>query len=67
MSLWPHFSAIGRGAAEYIHCILQGAKVAELPVVLPSKFILAVNLRTAQQLELTIPPSILLRADEVIE
>jgi putative ABC transport system substrate-binding protein len=67
MSLGPDFSAIGRGAAEYIHRILQGAKVAELPVVLPSKFILAVNLRTAQQLELTIPPSILLRADEVIE
>jgi putative ABC transport system substrate-binding protein len=53
--------------AEYIHRILQGAKVAELPVVLPSKFILAVNLKTAQQLGITIPPSILLRADEVIE
>jgi putative ABC transport system substrate-binding protein len=67
MSLGPDFSAIGRGAAEYIHRILQGAKVAELPVVLPSKFVLAVNLKTAQQLGITIPPSILLRADEVIE
>ena len=67
MSLGPDFSAIGRGAAEYIHRILQGAKVAELPVVLPSKFILAVNLKTAQQLGITIPPAILLRADEVIE
>jgi putative ABC transport system substrate-binding protein len=67
MSLGPDFSAIGRGAAEYIHRILQGAKVAELPVVLPSKFILAVNLETAQQLGITIPPAILLRADEVIE
>jgi putative tryptophan/tyrosine transport system substrate-binding protein len=56
-----------RRAAEYIHRILQGAKVAELPVVLPSKFILVVNLKTAQQLGITIPPSILLRADEVIE
>jgi putative ABC transport system substrate-binding protein len=67
LSLGPDFSAIGRGAAEYIHRILQGAKVAELPVVLPSKFILAVNLKTAQQLGITIPPAILLRADEVIE
>jgi putative ABC transport system substrate-binding protein len=67
MSLGPDFSAIGRGAAEYIHRILQGAKVAELPVVLPSKFILAVNLKAAQEIGITIPPSILLRADEVIE
>jgi putative tryptophan/tyrosine transport system substrate-binding protein len=56
-----------RGAADYIDRILQGAKVAELPVVLPSKFILAVNLKTAQQLGIEIPPSILLPADEVIE
>jgi putative tryptophan/tyrosine transport system substrate-binding protein len=54
-------------AAQYIHRILQGAKIAELPVVLPSKFILAVNLKTAQELGVSIPPSILLRADEVIE
>ena len=67
MSLGPDFSAIGRGAAEYIDRILKGAKVAELPVVLPSKFILAVNLNTAKQHGITIPPSILLRADEVIE
>jgi putative ABC transport system substrate-binding protein len=56
-----------RGAAEYIHRILEGAKVAELPVVLPSKFVLGVNLKTALDLGITIPPSILLRADEVIE
>jgi putative ABC transport system substrate-binding protein len=55
------------GAAQYIDRILKGAKVAELPVVLPSKFVLTVNLRTAQQLGIMIPPSILLRADEVIE
>jgi putative ABC transport system substrate-binding protein len=67
LSLGPDWSAVGRGAAEYIDRILQGAKVAELPVVLPSKFILAVNLKTAQQLGITVPPSILLRADEVIE
>jgi putative ABC transport system substrate-binding protein len=46
-----------RGAAEYIHRILQGAKVAELQVVLPSKFILVVNLKTAQQLGITSPPT----------
>jgi putative tryptophan/tyrosine transport system substrate-binding protein len=59
LSLGPDFSTIGRGSADYIDRILHGAKVAELPVVLPSKLILTVNV--------TIPPSILLRADEVIE
>jgi putative ABC transport system substrate-binding protein len=67
LSLGPDFSAILRGAAFYIHHILQGAKPSELPVEHPSKFILAVNLKTAQHLGITIPPSILLRADEVIE
>ena len=59
--------AVYPGAAQYIQRILQGAKIAELPVVRPSNFILAVNLKTAQQLGITIPLSILLRADEVIE
>jgi putative tryptophan/tyrosine transport system substrate-binding protein len=67
LSLGIDEPAVYPGAAQYIHRILKGAKVAELPVVLPSKFILAVNLKTAEQLGLTIPPSILLRADEVIE
>jgi putative ABC transport system substrate-binding protein len=58
---------IARHAALYIQQILQGAKVAELPVEHPTEFQLVVNLKTAQQLGLTIPPSILLRADEVIE
>jgi putative ABC transport system substrate-binding protein len=47
--------------------ILRGAKPAELPVEFPTKFGMAVNLRTAKALGLTVPPSILLRADEVIE
>jgi putative ABC transport system substrate-binding protein len=67
LSLGPDFSPIGRGAAEYIHRILEGAKVAELPVVHPPKFLLIVNLEAAETLGLTIPPSVLLGADEVIE
>jgi putative tryptophan/tyrosine transport system substrate-binding protein len=67
LSLGPDFSAIGHGAAEYIHRILQGAKVAELPVVHPPKFLLIVNLKAAETLGLTIPTSVLLGADEVIE
>jgi putative ABC transport system substrate-binding protein len=67
LSLGPDFSLIGRGAAEYIHRILQGAKVADLPVVHPPKFLLIVNLQAAEALGLTIPPSVLLGADEVIE
>ena len=47
--------------------VLQGAKVAELPVERPTRFQLVANLRTAKQLGITLPPSILLRADEVIE
>jgi putative ABC transport system substrate-binding protein len=67
LSLGPDFLPIGRGAAEYIHRILQGAKVAELPVVHPPKFLLIVNLQAAEALGLAIPPSVLLGADEVIE
>jgi putative tryptophan/tyrosine transport system substrate-binding protein len=66
LSLGPDYSAIGQGAAEYVHRILQGAKPAELPVVHPPKFLLIVNLRAAEALGLTIPPSVLLGADEVI-
>jgi putative ABC transport system substrate-binding protein len=67
LCLGTDYANVGRGAADYIDRVLKGAKIAELPVVLPSKFILAVNLKTAQALGLTLPPSILLRADEVIE
>jgi putative tryptophan/tyrosine transport system substrate-binding protein len=67
ISYGPDFRDIVRRAAPYVDRILRGAKPADLPVQVPVKFEMAVNVKTAKSLGLAVPPSLLLRADEVIE
>lgn len=67
MSYGPSYQDLYRRAAVFVNKILNGAKPAELPVEEPVKFELVINLKTAHRLGITIPPSVLLRADELIE
>jgi putative ABC transport system substrate-binding protein len=67
LSYGADFRDIFHRAARYVDSILHGAKPSELPVQLPTKYLMVVNLKTAIMLGLTVPPSILLSADEVIE
>jgi putative ABC transport system substrate-binding protein len=67
ISYGPHLIDQYRFAASYVDRILKGEKAADLPVQTPTKYELAINLKTAKALGLTVPLSVFARADEVIE
>ena len=67
MGYAPSLSDLWRRGATYVATILKGAKPADLPVEQPTKFELVINLKTAKALGLTIPASVLVRADQIIK
>jgi ABC transporter substrate binding protein len=67
ISYGPNLVAIERRAAEYVDRIFKGTKPADLPVEQPTKIEMLINMKTAKTLGVTIPQSVLLRADEVLE
>jgi putative ABC transport system substrate-binding protein len=67
MSSWAYQADLYRRVASYVDRILKGAKPADLPITQPTRFELVVNLKTAKSLGLTMPQTLLLRADEILQ